>query len=293
MVTPEGKVLRVGAKMVKSVAGYDLTRLMVGAQGVLGIVTSVMLKILPMPEERRVLAFVFPDGPRAAVAAAEIISKGFDPAALEIADESTMTAALGFLEGSLGVGRDAELLIEFHGTKSLCEGEASRVREMMESHFGLGATREARYPEAKRLWKARRAALAALASISPTVIVKDLTLPHGRMEGMVREIAEIARRHETRIAVFGHAGEGLLHAAVLSDGAGSDAAEKLGAAISELTGACVNSGGVVSGDRGIGLARVPAPAALVSEAGREVLRALKKSTDPKGIMNPGKLLHEG
>lgn len=349
LVTPQGKILKVGAKTVKSVAGYDLTRLMVGAQGILGIVTSVTLKVLPMPEGRRVLVFAFPDGPLAAAAAAEIVAEGFNLAALEITDRATVTAARAFIgagadrsrsgsrAGDLQAGPgyrpgaglgidlmpdcDAEVLVEFHGTRSLCEGEASKVREMMGAHFGVKVIGDAGYPQAEGLWKVRGAALAALSASAPTAIVMDLALPHGRMEGMLKEIADISRRYQTRIAVFGHAGAGRLHAAVLYGGAASaaqragagvagaaeksDAAkgvaksavdggsERAEAAISEVTSACVNLGGVAVADKGMGLAGMISPGDSLPETGREVLGALKKSVDPKGIMNPGKLLHEG
>lgn len=283
MVTPEGKILKAGAKTVKSVAGYDLTRLAVGAQGILGVVTSVTLKILPMPEERRVLVFAFPDGAQAAAAASEIIADGFQPAALEIADRATVSAVRRSIGDGMGVGGDAQLLMEFHGIKPLCNGEASKVKEMMGAHFDVEVTAEAGYPEAEDLWKVRGGALAALAKTSPTAIVIDLALSHGRMEGMLREIGEISRRYETSIAVFGHAGEGVLHAVV-------PMAE---AAISEVTAACVNLGGAVWADKGIGLAGASAPAVGLSETGREVLTILKKSIDPKDIMNSGKLLGEG
>jgi glycolate oxidase len=282
MVMPDGNMLKVGAKMVKSVAGYDLARLMVGAQGIMGIVTSATLKVLPMPEDRRVLVFEFPDGAGAAAAAQEMIDEGLGPAALEIADPLTVGAARGAPEDACR----AELLVEFHGTKSLCEGDASEVKAMVMARPEASAAAEAGYPEALNLWKVRRSALAALAATWPALLLMDLALPRGRMEGMVKEIDEISKRHRTRIAVFGHAGEGRLHAAVPADGAAEDA-------VSEITNACVNWGGVVSAEMGTGLRAARLPRASLSETGREVLGILKRSIDPEGMMNPGKLLDEG
>ena len=312
VVTPDAKTLALGARTVKNVAGYDLTRFMVGAEGVFAIVTSAILKLLPMGE-RRVLAFDFADGAGAGSAAAEIMKAGFDPAALEIADATTMTAVREFLgraapgavrEHSAELAREvlgataepahpAILLVEFHGTGSLCAGEASKIKGMLQKKFGARVRLEVDYPDAEALWDLRKAALAALGSRSSTVVVVDLLVPREKIPKVLDDLPVIASRHRTEIAIFGHAGEGVLHAAFLTDARDRDAWLRTRAAMSAVAGACAGLGGSVSAERGIGLGSLPGPWPGISGVGLDVLGRIKRAVDPKGIMNPGKLGREG
>ena len=289
VVTPEAKVVSLGAKTVKSVAGYDLTRFMVGAEGAFGVVTSATLKVLPVGE-RRVLVFAFGDDAAAGSAVAKIMERGFDPAALEIADATTGAAVREFL------GRSPEgalLLVEFHGAGSLCDKRASKVKEMLEKTHRARVWGEAGYPDAESLWSVRKAALAALASRSPTVLLVDLAIPCARIPELLDEVPAVAARHKTAIAVFGHAGEGILHAAFLTDRDEREAWLRTRAAMSGVTATCAGLGGSVSSARGIGLQSLPGPWPAISETGLEVLGRIKGALDPDGIMNPGKIGREG
>jgi glycolate oxidase len=317
LVTGEGKVLRVGAKTVKNVAGYDVTRLMVGSQGILGIVTSVTLKVVPLPQDRVVLAFAFEGGRQAAAAATGIAAGGVTPAAVEVMDRVTL-AAVARLDtekrkaagaggvagdGDAGAGRRGErglagdwwaaarglLLVELDGTRAACEAASARVREALARTGKPLAERQVRYPEAEGLWGVRRAALEALGATSPTVIIENLSVPPGRAADLVGRVEEVSQRHGVGIAAFGHAGEGVMHVAFLTDARDLGEAARADEARARLESACEPLGVRVSGRGGTGLAEMPPARTCLGGASLEIARRVKRAFDPDGILNPGKL----
>jgi glycolate oxidase len=290
IVTPEGKVVKTGARTVKSVAGYDVTRLMVGSEGTLGVVTSVILKVLPMPQARRVLSCAFDGVSRASEAVAEIIAQGFVPSILEIMDENTVGAVEAYLGGKLD-GK-VLLLVEFDGTRSVCEEDASRTVEILKGKYGSTVRSDVKGSKSEKIWKARRAVLPALTRMSPTVILEDVTVPRSRLPEMVARIERIGERYALRIAVFGHAGDGNLHPTFLTDGKKPDELKRVNAGISEMMRACIDLGGTISGEHGIGVDKMPFLNLELGKAGYDIMRRLKGSLDPNGIMNPGKMFYE-
>jgi glycolate oxidase len=290
MVTPEGKVVRTGARTVKSVAGYDVTRLLVGSEGTLGVVTSVILKILPQPQARRVLSCRFAGVREASEAVAEIIAEGLMPSILELMDVKTVVAVEQYLKQSLGEG--VLLLIEFDGTSSVCEGDASKAKEIIETKYGAKVSAEGAGKDSEDLWAARRSVLPALTRLSPTVILEDVTVPRSKLADMVERIDRIARRYGIRIAVFGHAGDGNIHPTILTDRKNSDELKRIDAAVLEMMRACIELGGTISGEHGIGLDKMPFLKLELGKAGYEIMKRLKDSLDAKGIMNPGKMFYE-
>ena len=290
VVTPEGKVLRTGARTVKSVAGYDVTRLMVGSEGTLGIVTSVTLKVLPKPQARRVLSCRFAGVREASEAVAELIGEGLVPSILELMDETTVTAVEQHLKQRLGQG--VLLLIEFDGMRSVCEGDASRAKQIIETTYGAKVVAEQEGKSSEDLWMARRSVLPALTRLSPTVILEDVTVPRSKLADMVERIERIGRRYGIRIAVFGHAGDGNLHPTILADRKNSDELKRVDAAVLEMMRGCIELGGTISGEHGIGLDKMPFLKLELGKAGYEIMKRLKGSLDPKGIMNPGKMFYD-
>ena len=290
LVTPEGKVLRTGARTVKSVAGYDVTRLMVGSEGTLGVVTSAFLKVLPLPPARRVLSCSFPDLGKASEAVSEIVGQGLVPSILEIMDEKTVTAVSDHTGEKLGDG--VMLLIEFDGTRPICEEDASRAREIVEGKFGGKVIADVDGSRRETVWKARRAVLPALTRLSPTVILEDVTVPRSRLPEMAAGIMKVAERYALRIAIFGHAGDGNLHPTFLTDKSKHDELKRVNAGISEMMRACIDLGGTISGEHGIGLDKMPFLKLEVGKAGYDIMKRLKASIDHKGIMNPGKMFYD-
>jgi glycolate oxidase len=290
IVTPEGKVVRTGARTVKSVAGYDVTRLMVGSEGTLGIATSLTLRLLPRPPARRVIACSFTSVGDAAEAVSEIIAGGLVPSILEVMDDVTVGAVEAFLKEDIGGG--VLLVGEFDGAVSLSNEEASKAVEILKAKHGSVVDGRVEHAKSQLLWKARRSALPALTRVASTVVLEDVTVPRSRLPEMVSKAKGIAARYDIRLAVFGHAGDGNIHPTFLIDRGNSGAMRRLDAAISEMMGACIDLGGTVSGEHGIGMDKMPFLKLELGEAGYDIMKRLKESLDPRGIMNPGKMFYE-
>jgi glycolate oxidase len=290
IVTPEGRVIKTGARTVKSVAGYDVTRLMVGSEGTLGVVTSLTLRLLPLPPARRMVACVFADVAGAAEAASEIIASGCVPSVLEIMDDTTVGAVESYIEDSIG-GR-VLLLAEFDGTRALSDEEASRAIAILKGRTGAAVDGQVESDRAELLWKARRSALPALTRVAPSVVLEDVTVPRSKLPHMIEKARRIAGKYDLRLAVFGHAGDGNIHPTFLIDRKNSGQAKRLDAAISEMMGICIDLGGTISGEHGIGLDKIPFLKLELGKAGYDIMRRLKDSLDPMGIMNPGKMFYD-
>jgi glycolate oxidase len=290
VVTPEGKIVKTGARTVKSVAGYDVTRLMVGSEGTLGVVTSAFLKVLPLPPARRLLSCSFGDLSRASEAVSGILGLGLVPSVLEIMDEKTVGAVEAHTGERLGEG--IMLLVEFDGTEALCDREASKAREVIEGKFEGRVLRDVEGAEREAVWKARRAVLPALTRISPALMLEDVTVPRSRLPEMAAKIMKIAERYALDIAVFGHAGDGNFHPTFLTDKKKPDELKRVNAGISEMMRACIDMGGTISGEHGIGLDKMPFLKLELGKAGYEIMKRLKASLDPRGIMNPGKMFYD-
>jgi glycolate oxidase len=290
IVTPEGEVLFTGARTVKSVAGYDVTRMMVGSEGTLCVITSAVLRLLPLPGARETVSAVFKDLRSAAAAATALAGGGLSPAALEVMDAVCSEAVSAYL----GVGLDpgALLLAEFDGMPGQCAENADRAARLLEGEFGVAVRRAVEPGDADKVWRARRAVLPALAALRPSVLIGDVTVPGSKLSAMIEEIMRISSRHGVGAAVFGHAGSGNLHPALLIDDKDADEMARARAAMTELTQAGSSFDGEASAPRGIGLDRQPYFDMEIGQSGYEVMRSIKHYLDPGGIMNPGKMFYE-
>jgi glycolate oxidase len=290
IVTAEGKVIRTGARTVKSVAGYDVTRLMVGSEGTLGVTTSITVKLLPYPPARSAMWCRFESVRAASEAVADLIGSGLVPSVLELMDEKTVGAVEDYIDEALGEG--VLLLCEFDGSKSVCDEDASKSVGILEQKHGRVVERDDGSKGPERLWKARRSVLPALTRLAPTVILEDVTVPRSKLPDMVDKIERIAGRYGLQIAVYGHAGDGNLHPSFLTDRKNRDEMKRVGVGVSEMMRACIDLGGTISGEHGVGIDKKPYLGLELGEAGCEIMRRVKRSLDPKGIMNPGKIFDE-
>jgi glycolate oxidase len=289
MVTPEGRLIRTGARTVKSVAGYDVTRLMVGSEGTLGLVTSAMMRLRPLPPARRTLLARFEDTARAAEAVSAVIASGVVPAILELMGARTVEAVGSYLERDLG--RGVLLLVEVDGSRSGCGEDASKTADILKNSFG--ADLEESRAEEELYWKARRSVLPALTRLAPSVILEDVTVPRSVLPDMVEKTRMIAGKYGLDLAVFGHAGDGNLHPTLLVDGRDRDEMKRVEGAVPEMMRACIDLGGTISGEHGIGLDKAPYLGLELGKTGVQIMRRLKESLDPRGIMNPGKMFDDG
>jgi glycolate oxidase len=286
VVLPTGEIIKTGARTVKSVAGYDLTKLIVGSEGTLGVVTRITVRLLPLPETVRTLAAFFSEVPVAAKTASAIIASGVLPRALEFVDQAALMAVEGYLKEDLSHGAAAMLLVEVDGPAESTARDADRIAEIM---LRSGATRVDRAgsdSERERLWKARRSISPALYAIKPKKLNEDIVVPRSRIADSLQEIAAIAARHGLLIVNFGHAGDGNIHTNIMFDDADLPKAE---AAVKEIFAAVLRLGGSITGEHGIGLSKA---AYLPMELGPETIAAMKRikhALDPNNILNPGKI----
>jgi glycolate oxidase len=286
---PDGREMKVGARTLKSVTGYDLTRLMVGSEGTLGFITEATLKLIPRPEAKAGFLAAFDTLEAASEAVVSIIRSGVTPSTLEIMDAVTLNAVAQYRGDKTGLDHGALLLVEVDGSEPEVKRQAARLEEVLGAS-GTKSLRQAADPaEQESLWSARRAALMALARISPSVILEDATVPRKEIPAMVRAIRAIAERHALTIGTFGHAGDGNLHPTIITDLRVRENRDKVEAAVKEIFDAAIKLGGTLSGEHGIGLAKASFLKSEVGEAGLYAMRAVKDALDPLGIMNPGKI----
>jgi glycolate oxidase len=289
VVGADGSVFKTGAITVKHVSGYDLTKLFVGSEGTLGVITEITAKLIPAPEARRSLMAVFDDIRDAGRTVAAVIKSGTIPATLEIMDRITINA----VEDAKGIGlpRDADalLLFETDGAPETVAKEADRIVEICRAHRATEIRVAATDDERDAIWAARRAALPSLARVKPTCILEDATVPRSRVPQMLEAVMQIAERHRLIIGTFGHAGDGNLHPTIICDERDAEEMERVEKAVEEIFHAAIRLGGTLSGEHGIGLAKRRFLELEFGAAGVAAMRAVKAALDPKNILNPGKI----
>jgi glycolate oxidase len=217
VVLADGSVAWLGSKCVKDVAGYSLRDLFIGSEGTLGVITKVLLKLLPRPAAKATVLATYPTLEMAAATVSAIIAARIIPCTLEFLDQKTLRCVEDYAPAGLPTNAGALLLMETDGHPIVVEEEATRMAELARAHGALEVRRATDDAEAARLTAARRNALPALSRLRPTTILQDITVPRTELAPMVRFIEETARRHSVECATFGHAGDGNLHPTFLTD----------------------------------------------------------------------------
>jgi len=289
-VLPDGSVIGTGGKNVKDVAGYAFKDLLVGSEGTLGIISEITVRLIPPPQAKKTLLAWFDTMPKAGEAVAQIIAARIIPATLEIMDRAT----IGCVEDFTGIGLPrnmaALLLIEVDGHPAVVEEEAAAVRAVLEQVGATEIKQAADADEAASLAAARRTALSALARTSPTTLLEDATVPRSKLADTFAEIERLAAKYRLNVGTFGHAGDGNLHPTVLCDERNREEMERAHAFFAELYDRVLAWGGTVSGEHGIGVAKRDYLARQIGPAGIAVMRRIKNSFDPRGMLNPGKII---
>ncbi|HHW42763.1 MAG TPA: FAD-binding protein [Desulfotomaculum sp.] len=289
VVLADGEVVRYGGKTVKNVTGYDMVRLFVGSEGTLGIITEIIVRLIPAPEARESILAGFGSLADAGNAVVGIIEKKVIPATMEIMDRVTVETVENFAHVGLPTDVAAVLLIEVDGIPEVVKSEAAIVREIIAKNNGWVKT-AASEAERDGLWAARRAALPALARRKPTTILEDATVPRSKITEMLLAVEEIGKRHNLIIGTFGHAGDGNLHPTILADGRNAEEMERVRAAVDEIFRAALSLGGTLTGEHGIGMAKMRFLPWEMGDAGVKVLRRIKQALDPDNLLNPGKMV---
>lgn len=289
VVLPTGEIINTGVQTLKGVVGYDLTRLMVGSEGTLGIVTKIILKLLPLPEATKTMLAVFPHLEYAATTVSSIISVRIIPSALEFMDKNSISCVDDYPSMGLPADVEALLLIEVDGAKELIENQAETMKKICLDNGAREVRIAGGKREVKKLWQVRRAISPALAKLKPNKINEDIVVPRSKIPDAIIGVREIAKKYNLINANFGHAGDGNIHVNIMIDK--SDKAEYEGAekAVKEIFEIVLGLGGTISGEHGIGISKMPYIDMELSRPVIEVMKKIKQSLDPKGILNPGKI----
>lgn len=290
VVLADGRVLNTGGKMIKNVTGYDITSLMVGSEGTLGIVTKAILKLLPLPKYKKTIQVMFGSLEDACQTVKESILSGTIPATAEIMDKISLQAVAKLRNLTIDPQIEACIIFDLDGDNQAALDEQSVVLEKIAKKNNVREFRVAPTPEAaEELWAIRRGLGPAVATMAPNKIGEDISVPRSELPEIARRVRAIAAKYELKIAFFGHAGDGNVHPSILTDMSIPSEAEKVHKAVGELFAAAIELGGTLSGEHGIGISKKPYIYSALGEVGIDVLRQVKQAMDPKGILNPGKI----
>ena len=290
VVLADGAVVRLGGRTHKNKTGFDLVRLFVGSEGMLGIVTEAILKLLPLPPFRACVAAGFGEMADAAGAIREIFAQGFLPAALEIADAFTLRAAQKRTGSRLLEGCEAMLMVELDGQENSVRNELANLARSMRKSRPLFQRRAYGAADCEKIWAVRREFSFALRDTGLTKLNEDIVVPRGRLEDLFAFAARLQRRFQLPLACFGHAGDGNIHVNIMVDAASKAERTRSEAALDALFRQILKWNGAITGEHGIGLAKKPWWRMAASAEVDRLHRKVKKALDPEGLLNPGKFL---
>ncbi len=289
-VLPDGEILHAGVRTAKGVVGYDLTKLIVGSEGTLGVITRLILKLLPLPEKIRTALAIFPKIDDASMTVSRILASRILPSSLEFMDQSAVRCVEDYLRTGLPTDAEALLLIEVDGDEISTDKQIKKIGDICGSTGAKDVKIAMNEAERESLWKARRAISPALGHISPTKINEDITVPRSKVPDIIGRLKQIAEKYRLNIVNFGHAGDGNLHVNIMTDRRNEEEMKRADEAVSEIFKATLELGGTISGEHGIGIAKSKYIKDELGVTGIEVTKKIKKVFDPDNIMNPGKIL---
>lgn len=290
VVLADGSVVFLGNKCVKDVAGFSMKDVFIGSEGTLGVVTKVLLRLVPPPAARRTLLASFADMESAAQTVSAIIAAKIIPCTLEFLDQVTIRCVEDFAHIGLPTEAAAMLLMETDGHPAVVNEEAEAMSRIAREHGATEVRQAKTNEESAELAAARRTAFSALARVRPTTILEDATVPRSELTKMVAFIQEVGQRHQLRIGTFGHMGDGNLHPTFLTDERDEVEMHRVEEAMKEIFTFAISLGGTITGEHGVGLAKKDYLAQQCGPGTMRLFQQLRESLDPKGILNPGKLV---
>jgi glycolate dehydrogenase FAD-linked subunit len=289
VVLPQGDIVTLGNKCIKHVAGFNMEGIFVGSEGLLGIMTEVTLALLPIPEHRESALAIFNSLDGAAKAVSGIIAAGVTPSTMEFMDNVTINAIQNFKDCGLPRDAAAVLLIETDGDINAAKSEIAKVEVEVQKcdlrEFQIAKSSE----ERDTFFAGRRAALNALASVRPNIILEDATVMRSKLPEMVKGITDIASKYDVQVGIFGHAGDGNLHPTFLLDMKDKEEFARTEKAVAELFQLAIDIDGTISGEHGIGIEKKPFLKDQIGSEGIALLQNIKRTFDPLNLLNPGKM----
>ncbi|WP_320170347.1 FAD-linked oxidase C-terminal domain-containing protein [Maridesulfovibrio sp.] len=287
-----GDLIKSGSRTVKCVTGYNLGGLMVASEGTLGVFSNIILKLVPPPKASKAMMAVFPNVETASETVAAIIANHIVPCTLEFLDNATIRYVEDFTKAGLPVEAGSILLIEVDGHQAEVIEDAEKVVNICKKCGADEVKMAETAAEREALWTARRNALPALARAKPTTVLEDATVPRSQIPAMMEALKKVAEKYKINIGTFGHAGDGNLHPTILCDNRDKEEFHRVEAAVDEIFDIALSLKGTLSGEHGIGMAKSKWMEKETSRATLEYSLRMKRAIDPKGILNPTKIIGE-
>ncbi|HEY0004329.1 MAG TPA: FAD-linked oxidase C-terminal domain-containing protein [Pyrinomonadaceae bacterium] len=289
VVTPTGEIIRTGGRTSKNVVGFDLTGLICGSEGMLGIITEATLRLLPLPEATRTVRATFHSMIEACAAVQGLTRARISAVAIEVLDRNAINAVES--EFAFGLSRDADalLLVSVDGSREEVERAAQVVEQVLREGGGYHLLRAETREEEDRLWDVRRALSPAIKKYGTLKFNEDVVVPRSRIPELVQRVTEIGRRHKTFVVNFGHAGDGNIHVNFMCEREDEEAVRRARVCVRETFAVAVELGGTISGEHGIGYVKAPYLEMAVTGPTIEAMKRIKRALDPLGILNPGKM----
>ncbi|WP_457553133.1 FAD-binding oxidoreductase [Desulfobacula sp.] len=290
-VLVSGEVIQTGVSTAKGVAGYDLTRLIVGSEGTLAVVTEITLKLLPLPETVKTMAVFFDSMQKAARTVSRIMKEAAVPRCVEYIDEACLDLVKDSLSFDLPENIKALLILELDGDFNTVEKDAENIKKMCFS-FGAQDVLVAKdLKEAQKLWDARKALSPLLYKIAPNKINEDIVVPIDKIPDMVQVTQEIQKSSGLKVVSFGHAGDGNIHCNIMYHKANKNESKRAEKAVEALFNATLNLGGTITGEHGVGMTKLKYLPREIGATQIELMKGIKKVFDPQNILNPDKIFH--
>ncbi len=284
-----GELVRTGVYTVKGVVGYDLTRMLVGSEGTLGIITKATLRLIPRPEAVATILAYFPVAEQGARAVAGMVEERITPCAMELMDRTALECVRKVADLPIPEGAGCALLVEVDGSEGAVPLEADRVESACRRYGAIEVGRAADASGRDRLWTLRRSISPAIRQVNPVKLNEDIVVPRSRLVEMFSFLSRLAAKSGLTIVNFGHAGDGNIHVNIMISGRDEEERRRADKAVEEVFRKTVELGGTISGEHGVGISKAPFLEMEVGPVGVSVMKRLKACFDPNGILNPGKI----
>ncbi len=289
VVLPDGRITNFGGRTLKNVVGYDLLHIFISSEGTLGIITKAELKLNPLPLAKKTIMAVYAEIAMAGESVFRVLENGVIPAKIELLDNWVINRIEEMMPMGLPKDADAVLLFECDGIPEAVEKETEKIVEITKK-YGATDVRVAKdMDEANKYWMARKAGFAAVFGKAPTVMAEDVTVPRGRIPDFIRRCRDLSKKYDIEMCILGHAGDGNLHPAILTDIKNKEHYERALKVMDGIIEGAVEFGGVLSGEHGIGLEKQKFFRRTVDPVAVELMIKIKALIDPNNIMNPGKI----
>ena len=289
VVTANGELIRTGSNTIKNATGYNLGSLFIGSEGTLGIVVEATIKLIPKPETTQVVMAYFDKVEDSILAVNKIIEKQVFPATIDFMDKNAIQTVEQFYPTGLLCDKKAALIIEIDGFKSNISEQRDTICKILRENNAANIQYSTTKEESDNIWSARRSSMAACTKLKPNVTTDDIIVPRSNLAKLVKGIQEICSRHKLTVCMVGHVGDGSVHPQIPIDYNDNEEYKHYKIAKSEIYQLTVKLGGIISGEHGIGLEKKAYISKVVEGGALDYMRLIKKTFDPKNILNPYKI----